>query len=407
MRALVWVCLVWGHRPPPAARRPVHCDHRIATATARFRRQILTASSKEEEEEREAAVVAETRRVEARGNASPRGVAVSGKRWRTGGPCLAEPHGAALDAGAARRWHDRRRRAAGPAAGAGGRAVVGECLPQRAASRTPSRGRGTNLNGSSLQVDTAREELVLVKNHTTGATEAPCTPGAHGGDNVTHVSFDAGSSLLARRDRAQGSFDYFALRLADGVAAGRYAPDAGPTPPPSPTAYTAHATAWNEQIIDRGCAVPRSYEVTIGSINKARFRLDQAPGQPVPTGRFKIYTNGSAGCAGEQLEYDMDIERWDGTELAFTIYGDGQAWRQARSQVQAAGRTPAELTPRTRSAGLCRRCQRPKIMGTYHDSAGRIRRSSSTASAGPCSTWALTYSEPDRRSWQARAARRR
>jgi hypothetical protein len=225
-----------------------------------------------------------------------------------------------------------------------------------------------NLNGSAAQTSTDRDELDMSRGHAGGYEGSMKAEGEHEGDNVTQIALDPLLSVLRfRRDRRAGGFDHFILRVVDGVAAGRYALNAGPVAPPSPSAYALHATAWNAQIVDRGSIVPRSFEVAVDT-SRARIRLDRGLGAGSMAGRFKIYTNGSA--AGEALEYDMDVVQWDGTELAFTIYGDGQAWRQVRARACAGGelawrRVCIDGAPRAarRGAGLRRGRQRPRHHG--------------------------------------------
>lgn len=111
--------------------------------------------------------------------------------------------------------------------------------------------------------------------------------------------------------------------VVEGVFVGRFSHNSRSSDRPAQlTDYASHVTGWNSAYLDRDI-VPRVYEVLANGNFRGRLRIDRAPGNPTQfIGRMKYYGT-LATKETEELEYDLDVTRWDGTNLQFTRRGPG------------------------------------------------------------------------------------
>jgi dienelactone hydrolase len=131
---------------------------------------------------------------------------------------------------------------------------------------------------------------------------------------LDNVSWDANTSLLEFRRSGPDSspfWEWYRGTVVEGVFVGRYSYSQQLDSRPDLQAFRFHVTGWNSTFLDRDL-VPRSYDVIIDKNRHARLRIDRfSTGELV--GRLKVY----AGSGGEQLEYDLQVTGWNGTQLSF------------------------------------------------------------------------------------------
>lgn len=146
-------------------------------------------------------------------------------------------------------------------------------------------------------------------------------------DNVTFGSVGARIMKFRWVQSSQSRWWWIQGKVVEGIFVGRAAiVTASPgSAPVSLASYTLHATAWNSAYIDTGL-YPRVFELCCNGIYWAMLRIDQdICGNLI--GQFKVYSSvidGVISSAGEELEYDVDVTVWDGTNLEFVRYmGDG------------------------------------------------------------------------------------
>lgn len=161
---------------------------------------------------------------------------------------------------------------------------------------------------------------------------------AGGSEALDQISWDAASRQLEFRRNGGGFWQWYRGGVVEGVFAGRFSSSAASPDRPALTgaAYSFHVTGWDSDYLDRDIA-PRVYEVVINTNFRARLRIDRSPEDPTRfVGRLKAYSTVGAGAGGEELEYDVDVTRWDGTDLTF-VRRDPK-WTQTFAGV-ASGRT--------------------------------------------------------------------
>jgi dienelactone hydrolase len=150
--------------------------------------------------------------------------------------------------------------------------------------------------------------------------------GAHASGTVTgddgsvavadQVTWDAATGVLDfRRAVDASSWQWMHARAVEGVVTGRasYA-SSEPAPPTDVAAYGAHVVGWNDRYFARDI-VPRVFDLTVDG-KRARLRLDRDAGGAL-VGRFKVYADDVSGIAAEEVEYDVDVQTWDGRNLTF------------------------------------------------------------------------------------------
>ena len=161
-----------------------------------------------------------------------------------------------------------------------------------------------------------RVRLTLVRS---GAGITGTISGDGGDDAVDNVDWDEDGHLSLRRSR-DGSWQWLAGRIVEGVLVGRVATSTTSADPPGSSAYADHVTGWSEQYFD-ATLTPRVFDLVVGEAH-ARLRLDR-DGRGRVFGRMKVYATDSAGSGGEQVEYDVGVQAWDGQRLVFTLATDG------------------------------------------------------------------------------------
>lgn len=145
---------------------------------------------------------------------------------------------------------------------------------------------------------------------------------------VDSVEWDAKSRRLGFR---AGGHRYLGT-IAEGVLVGRF----GPKDQDGPATLTKHVTGWNADVLaaEGGAHV---YELIVNGRYRARLRLDSPCADEAScAGRLKVYASIQGGARDEEDEHDLEVTRWDGTNLRFVRRGRG--WTQDYTGV-VSGRT--------------------------------------------------------------------
>lgn len=135
-------------------------------------------------------------------------------------------------------------------------------------------------------------------------------------DVVDAVTWEAATGVLDfRRRMAAGVAQWVHARAIEGVVTGRVGYGVlGDGPPADVTAYAGHVVGWNERYFSRDI-VPRVFDLALAG-QSARLRLDR-DGSGAIVGRLKVYADEATGIAAEQLESDVEVQAWDGSQLRF------------------------------------------------------------------------------------------
>jgi hypothetical protein len=166
--------------------------------------------------------------------------------------------------------------------------------------------------------------IITLSSGSTGTLYSEATGTTYIVDNVTFGV--VGIRILKFRCvLGTSGWKWFRGKVVEGIFVGRMADVAEPPGrvPISFSSYTSHATAWNGSYIDTEL-LPRVFEMCCNDIYWCILRIDRDNfGKLV--GQFKVYSRvieGSISSAGEELEYDVDVTLWDGTNLEFIRYMD-------------------------------------------------------------------------------------
>lgn len=170
-----------------------------------------------------------------------------------------------------------------------------------------------------------RIEGTLVDERALGTTE-----------ELDGVTWDAASSVLQFRRKGSAGSQWYRGGVVEGIFVGRFTPDqAAPDRPPLST-YTRHVTGWNAEVLEAERPA-RTYELLVNQVYRGRLRLDDAcPDGEACSGRLKIYATVKGGARDEEAEHDLEVTRWDGTNIRFIRRGD--QWTQVYTGI-ASGRT--------------------------------------------------------------------
>jgi dienelactone hydrolase len=134
---------------------------------------------------------------------------------------------------------------------------------------------------------------------------------------IDNVSFDARARRLEFRWARKALWEWYRGHLVEGVLVGRFSrSDALADRPAKLTAYAWHVTGWNSDELDRDI-VPRVFELVLNGDYRGRLRLDRAAGGKGIVGRLKVYSTIAGGTRHEEPEIDLDVIKWDGTNLEF------------------------------------------------------------------------------------------
>ena len=119
--------------------------------------------------------------------------------------------------------------------------------------------------------------------------------------------------------RTGGDFyQWFRLRINNGVATGRFSHRATGARPPLQD-FVFHATGWRASSFD---GTPLAWEATVNNQVLARIRIDSS-GNGGFIGRMKVYGSTDMRPAAEELESDLSTISFDGTRLEFTRNATG------------------------------------------------------------------------------------
>jgi dienelactone hydrolase len=136
-------------------------------------------------------------------------------------------------------------------------------------------------------------------------------------DSVDEITWDQRTGRLEFRHNSGGLWQWYRGDVVEGILVGRHSSNAESKDKPPPESYKYHVTGWNAEYIDNA-RTPRVFDIVISGNSRATLRVDAAPDSSTGfAGRLKIYSTISAAAAGEEAEYDLEVTRWDGTNLSF------------------------------------------------------------------------------------------
>jgi hypothetical protein len=137
-------------------------------------------------------------------------------------------------------------------------------------------------------------------------------------ERLDNISWDAAARRIEFRRNGMGFWQWHRGSVVEGILVGRFSHNGvSAARPPQLTSYAFHVTGWNSDYLDQD-VVPRVYEVLLNRDYRARLRIDYSPdGSGLYTGRLKVYSTVSGGASGEEVEYDLEVTQWDGTNLRF------------------------------------------------------------------------------------------
>ncbi len=167
-----------------------------------------------------------------------------------------------------------------------------------------------------LAIDGASVTLALTSDLAGGHLSGTATGDDGTIDAVDSVTWEASTGVLDfRRRTAAGYSQWVHTRTVEGVLTGRVGYGAlGDAPPTDVAAYLGHVVGWNEYYFSRDI-VPRVFDLSVNG-RSARLRLDRDAGGAL-VGRYKVYADDTTGIAAEEVEYDVDVQAWDGHDLRF------------------------------------------------------------------------------------------
>jgi hypothetical protein len=142
-------------------------------------------------------------------------------------------------------------------------------------------------------------------------------------ENIDQITWDLFHRRVEFRRNGVGFWQCYRARIVEGILVGRFSHDTASSAKPAQLAeYKYHVTGWNADYLDQDL-VPRVYELIINTRYHARLRIDRSPdGASANTGRLKVYyaegpDGRPAAHLGEDLEYDLEVTKWDGANLSF------------------------------------------------------------------------------------------
>jgi dienelactone hydrolase len=167
-----------------------------------------------------------------------------------------------------------------------------------------------------LEADGARATLSLdALGHSATGTLA-----LEGGrsDRIDSLRVEEGRLSFCRN--TPDGFEWFKVRIAEGVMVGRTAVSTSSAAPPlDPTAWAGHVTGWCEGTFSSTSA-PFAFDLELDGQSFAMLRIDPSGRIGPPRGRLKVYALAGADPNGELEEEDLDVQLWDGRRLAFASH---------------------------------------------------------------------------------------
>jgi dienelactone hydrolase len=146
-------------------------------------------------------------------------------------------------------------------------------------------------------------------------------------DPIDLVTWEPATGVLDFRRVGTRGWQWVHARTIEGVLTGRASySEVDGAPPPKVGAYATHIIGWNETYFSRDL-VPRVFDLQVDG-RQARLRLDRDNGGAL-LGRFKVYADDMSGNGAEEVEYDVDVQQWDGHTLRFVR--TSPAWTQSFS----------------------------------------------------------------------------
>jgi hypothetical protein len=136
------------------------------------------------------------------------------------------------------------------------------------------------------------------------------------------------------REGNPSAYEWYDGKIVEGVFVGRFSHLISPSRQPrfADPPYSNHVTGWNSEYVDQKDIVPRVYDIVLEDADyqyyrpansqrrcRGLLRIDRLKNGHF-IGRMKVHatlTNEGWDSRGEELEYDLEIDRWDGSSLHF------------------------------------------------------------------------------------------
>jgi pimeloyl-ACP methyl ester carboxylesterase len=136
------------------------------------------------------------------------------------------------------------------------------------------------------------------------------------------------------KEQRPTAYEWYSGKIVEGIFVGRFSHLNHPSTQPrfGDPPYSNHVTGWNREYIDQKDIVPRVYDIVLDNADYQRYRpgnsqrkcrgllrIDRLKNGHF-IGRMKVYatfTSEGWDSRGEELEYDLEIDRWDGDNLHF------------------------------------------------------------------------------------------
>lgn len=177
----------------------------------------------------------------------------------------------------------------------------------------------------------------LVAGSQSGAYQGALINENGGSEQLDNIAWDATARRLEFRRNGNGFWQWYRGVVVEGIFVGRFSHSSQSSARPQQlSAFAWHATGWNSNYLDANLA-PRVFEVLLNNDYRARLRIDYSPDAASQYGgRLKVYSTVSGGAGGEEVEHELEVTQWNGTNLRFVRRGEG--WTQVYTGV-VAGRT--------------------------------------------------------------------
>ncbi len=209
--------------------------------------------------------------------------------------------------------------------------------------------------------------VVIRKGTDAGTFAGTVATQGEGPQTLDQVTWDRSARRLEFRRAGKGWWQWHRGSLVEGVFVGRYShSDKKDGRPAWPADYRQHVTGWNQDHLDRDI-VPRVWELLVNDEYRARLRIDRAPAGKGFIGRFKVYATVRGASRGEEAEHDLDVTKWDGTNLEFTRHTAD--WQQTYTGKVAGRGLSGTFTHSGAKGAFSWRGQRAEVLG--HGLAGK------------------------------------
>lgn len=157
---------------------------------------------------------------------------------------------------------------------------------------------------------------------------------------VTGLTASAAATTLAWTLETTTAAVAYSATITDGVLVGRSGPVVRANATSDRAAMPGHVSGWHATLID-GTSAIHSLDLTIGGTTYAALQWGPADkqgsaGKQGLAGRIKVYATATGAAAAEEPQYELTVDKWDGTQLVATALHGTVKWTYT---LTVAGRT--------------------------------------------------------------------